>query len=395
MEKIRNISHLKLIDWDFHKEDSRIFLHNFCWYPARFIPIIPAYLIEALSDENDVILDPFCGSGTTVIEALKRNRNAIGFDIQPIAVFITNIKAKVLLDNDIDISILKELRNYIYTVNNKNRLNRTLFERLITNIPNYDQNKDWYHDETLTILAILFNQIENIPNGLTKDICKLFFLSILMQSTGYENNKSYAYYADNVKPKKDKLYKNAFNFYLQKLDKFLNEYKKKEFNNDKDIYHKIYNENAKSISKFLSQEVDLIITSPPYLNVTDYITGYRLAFLWYDFISDESEFKKLRKQEIGSRSKRKNKNALENYLEEMNACLNEMGTVLKRNKYMCIVLGETKKNYDIIRGQLFEHLIKNLKMKYVDSYIRNIQKKFFIHPYGGGVKTEEILIFKK
>jgi modification methylase len=51
-------------------------MHDVCWYPARFVPAVPAHLIDAFSAPNDLICDPFCGSGTTLVEAALLGRKA-------------------------------------------------------------------------------------------------------------------------------------------------------------------------------------------------------------------------------------------------------------------------------------------------------------------------------
>src|SRR5699024_1629334 len=50
-------------------------------HPAMFPVQIPEYLIKLCSNETDIILDPFMGSGTTAIACMNANRNFIGFDI--------------------------------------------------------------------------------------------------------------------------------------------------------------------------------------------------------------------------------------------------------------------------------------------------------------------------
>ena len=50
-----------------------------------------AYVIEQLTAPGDVVLDPFCGSGTTGREALLRSRKFVGFDINPAAVELTRL----------------------------------------------------------------------------------------------------------------------------------------------------------------------------------------------------------------------------------------------------------------------------------------------------------------
>lgn len=52
-------------------------------HPARFIPEVPRKFILLFSHRGETVLDPFCGSGTTNVEALKLGRNSIGIDVNP------------------------------------------------------------------------------------------------------------------------------------------------------------------------------------------------------------------------------------------------------------------------------------------------------------------------
>ena len=47
-------------------------------------------IIKSFSNENEIILDPFCGGGVTLYEGLKLNRKVIGYDLNPLSVFIIN-----------------------------------------------------------------------------------------------------------------------------------------------------------------------------------------------------------------------------------------------------------------------------------------------------------------
>ncbi len=84
------------------KESISGLTHNFYRYPARFSPKFVREIIELFSNPGDVILDPFVGGGTTLVEALASNRHSIGFDVSPIASFVTQAKTTLLSEVDIN-----------------------------------------------------------------------------------------------------------------------------------------------------------------------------------------------------------------------------------------------------------------------------------------------------
>lgn len=60
-------------------------VHGFHSYPARMHPDTAARLIRSLSDAGQTVLDPFCGSGTVLVEARRAGRRGRGFDINPLS----------------------------------------------------------------------------------------------------------------------------------------------------------------------------------------------------------------------------------------------------------------------------------------------------------------------
>jgi DNA modification methylase len=70
--------------------------HNFYRYPARFSPRFAAAAIECFSRPSELILDPYMGGGTTVVEALASGRDVVGNDLNSLAAFITRVKTTIL-----------------------------------------------------------------------------------------------------------------------------------------------------------------------------------------------------------------------------------------------------------------------------------------------------------
>lgn len=71
---------------------DRAHVHGFHAYPARAHPFTARRLVESFSGEGATILDPFCGSGTVLVEAMLANRAAIGTDLNPFAVMLARAK---------------------------------------------------------------------------------------------------------------------------------------------------------------------------------------------------------------------------------------------------------------------------------------------------------------
>jgi DNA modification methylase len=74
--------------------------HTYYRYPARFSPLFAASVIQAFSKPGDTVLDPYMGGGTSILEAVCSGRNAIGNDLNSLAVFITQVKTTTLTDRE-------------------------------------------------------------------------------------------------------------------------------------------------------------------------------------------------------------------------------------------------------------------------------------------------------
>lgn len=76
--------------------------HNFYRYPARFSPNFVRAAIAALSEPGDLVLDPFMGGGTTLVEALALGRHAVGADISSLAAFVSKVKTTLYSEDDLE-----------------------------------------------------------------------------------------------------------------------------------------------------------------------------------------------------------------------------------------------------------------------------------------------------
>src|ERR1039457_5264417 len=74
--------------------------HYFYRYPARFSPVFAREAVKTFTEPGDFVLDPFCGGGTTLVEALSLGRRAAGMDVSSLATFLARTKTTPISVHD-------------------------------------------------------------------------------------------------------------------------------------------------------------------------------------------------------------------------------------------------------------------------------------------------------
>ena len=78
--------------WDFPKTDTKEYTHCFHTYPAMMIPQIARKLLNQHGVEGGWLLDPYCGTGTSLVEASLFGMHSVGCDINPLVRLIATAK---------------------------------------------------------------------------------------------------------------------------------------------------------------------------------------------------------------------------------------------------------------------------------------------------------------
>src|ERR671928_1719504 len=94
--EIEKLLYLNRLDWELQKANTRYYTHGYHPYSAKYIPQIPNRLISNFTEKNDLVLDTFMGSGTTLVESKILGRNAIGIDVNPLACLISKVKTTAI-----------------------------------------------------------------------------------------------------------------------------------------------------------------------------------------------------------------------------------------------------------------------------------------------------------
>lgn len=82
------------------KQATRFLVHDLHEYKGKFNPQIARALINIFGTDADLVIDPYSGSGTTAVEALRLGKATLGLDMNPLAAWMTSVKARVVAHED-------------------------------------------------------------------------------------------------------------------------------------------------------------------------------------------------------------------------------------------------------------------------------------------------------
>ena len=86
------VGRIEDLDWECVDADTQYLTHSIHRYSSKFIPQIGRQAIQLLTQPGDLVLDPYCGSGTVLLECSLSQRRSIGIDLNPVAVLISKVK---------------------------------------------------------------------------------------------------------------------------------------------------------------------------------------------------------------------------------------------------------------------------------------------------------------
>ncbi len=250
------------------------YTHGFHKYPAKFIPQIPHWAINKYlkSKTDNLILEPFCGSGTTLVESALSGNYSIGIDIDPLSALISKVKT-----TKIDIEKLSVIANWL----KKNIRNppKKLF------IPECQTLEHWFTKDTinkLSVIRTLINQtVDNFGNEKAiKDIQDLLFIcfSSIIRRVSNADNESQKTYVSHTKIKQPE---EVFTLFFSQLDYFVERISEFSFNPNLKPSEIVVSSSSNSLAHILKgRKADLAITSPPYIKAVDYIYNQMVELFW-------------------------------------------------------------------------------------------------------------------
>lgn len=411
----KGLSILNNVNWDFSQRrlttPNKIYpfdCRHHHWYPATFIPEIPFTLIEVLSKPNATVFDPFGGIGTTYFQSLLLERFPITTEICSIAV--NYMKALFnLFDPGINWSeIIKDLDDLVDSYD----LNRNYIEDLPDNIL-IDKLIPWYSKNTFNQITFLCSELHHIEQNETLKALLEISISANLKSSSSQD-RGWGCIADNVKPKEKQLKDKNFIKNVQHHSNRLTSDIKKHVGFLKDSYtafydglshdSTIYHTDVRKASMIPDSSIDLLITSPPYPNMADYVTSQRLSYYLFGYEVNPSNIQSTPdfEMEIGARRKRFKNTSLDKYENEMKEVNLSISKQMKNGGLACFVLPEFNKDNDNnknrrkIISEVLSHLEEECDFEKVGEFIRVLPTKRRHHNQKWArLDKEKIYIFQR
>jgi DNA modification methylase len=145
--------------------------HDFYRYPARFSPVFAREAIKTFTNPGDFILDPFCGGGTTLVEALSLGRRVAGMDVSSLAAFLARTKTTPISVHD-----KREIAAWLAALEKGNpRTNLDSYETVDAEIYYYLRNLP---DEARAFFFWIFEHLTDLPKLRQQKFVRLVLLGV-------------------------------------------------------------------------------------------------------------------------------------------------------------------------------------------------------------------------
>ncbi len=401
-------------------KDQSYLTHGIHKFPAKFFPELPRYLIQKYSEVGQSVLDPMCGSGTVVLEAILNNRVGIGIDIDSIARLITKVKTTPI-DNE-------TLKNAVDSLNQQIVL-LSKSDEYTPSLPEFHYRDNWFRPFVLKELAIIKDSIKSIGQSHQisnwNDVSDFFH--VVMSSIIRDVSNADPHCTRTVLRKKvtKKISPgDTLERFSQRLDRQSEEMKKfSQVVNELQVKNVILPTSTALETGLDAGSIDLAVTSPPYINAVDYPRTHQLEMYWLGLLGD-GPLSKVKRKYIGTETVYKDEyrelkvsglNTLDpvlkqifkrdprrafityKFFDDMKSQFQEMMRVLKPGSRYCVTIGNNLIREVRVRSHeiLVEIAESSVGFELEKQFFSKLIRHFIRIPRKERMQGEWVLIFRK
>ncbi len=387
MGAINGKKHIDL-DWDFKTADTKEDTHCYHNYPAMMIPQIASRLIAEYGQKSRKLFDPYCGTGTSLVEANLKNIDAFGTDLNPLARLIAEAKTVKIKLKTLD-AYLNEFNDYYFSFN---------FGISKSNCapPSFKNIDFWFTKETKNRLGIIKKFIDSIEYEKVKKFFLIAFSETVRESSLTRNSEFKLYRMSGEQ--REIFNPDVFSLMDSKLARNrrgLKNYLDKIKNSR--VKTKVYDFNSSETIKEIEKEsIDLVVTSPPYGDSRTTVAYGQFSRLANEWLGVENA-NQVDNQLMGGRTKDISEtgislidNAVEriafidvkrakevySFYADYGKSIANVATTLKKGAHACYVVGNRRvKDITLPTDAITKSLFEKHGFQHKNTFIRNIPNK--------------------
>ena len=323
--------------------------HIHRWAP--YVQGFSALFVQNILDQyrkvyrNPVILDPFAGCGTVLVQAKLNGFKSIGTELNPLLQFIADTKL-----NSWDVSPNYLFKTYKEIPKHKTRL-----------APSFLKSTSQFRPTVLRNLEIINGGIASIPEHTekqkkVKNLLKLVFSAILVDCSNLKRSPCLGYVRNKVVHKST-----PFFLFKQKIQEISDDLRfiKRQYKDFIPTKTKVICSNATTFKH--KNKFHLVITSPPYMNGLDYVMNYKIEMGWLEFVHSQRELKKIKDEMVVCDNV--SKGLIRKFYKSPSTYTNQWIEKIKRNIQKNIVKRGAYRRHDMpyIVHKYFDDMYKIMK----------------------------------
>ena len=380
-------------EWDFRGADTKEYTHCFHIYPAMMIPQIARGLIELYGKRGGLLFDPYCGTGTSLVEARLAGMDAAGTDLNPTARLIALAKT---IDYDIKNlrgevdSFLEGLEERLQSIDNYNGFPEPEF---VT----FDRLEDWFPVKSIGEIHVCMDSIETIADEKARLFLRIA-LSECLRLVSYQRNREFKLYRI-AEVERGEFYVPLFPLLEARIRRNLEGCKAFSETVDPSTSAAIHGFNTVEESGLakLGSNPDIVVTSPPYGD-----SGTTVAYAQFSWLTNiwlgldsrsgalDRELMGGRKEEVGKfgfepmddaiktiseASPKRAKEVMHFYYEYLQSMSN-VAKIVAEGGHTCYVVGNrTVKGVQLPTDQFTAWAFEQFDFSHVVTYVRDIPNK--------------------
>ena len=362
------VSALADVDWDFPDRVAHSGIEGIHPYPAKFIAELPRALLEALPvAPGTAVLDPFCGSGTTLAECQRRGLPSAGIDLNPIACLMARVKTAAQPPG------LNEAASTAADC---------AWREPAAAIPAIPNLGHWFDRPIQHALASLAEAVGSAPTAY-RDALRLALSSIVVRVSRQESDTRYAAVDKNVSVE------DVFALFLRASARLESALAQRDYPL---IRAEVFEGDTLTFDPSRIGRVGMVVTSPPYPNAYEYwlYHKYRMYWLGLDPLA-------VKAREIGARAHffKRNRHTEEDFARQMTRTFDLIRRVLVPGGHACLVVGRSRIHGRIVNNAgIVKEAAVGFDLVYSAERTLSSSRKSFNLSHAN-IKTETILVLRR